>query len=328
MLIGTVFGLRIKDPAWFEHRLTLLSAITAPSLLAQQDQDFEWAIFAGRDLAVEVSAALEQILEPFEGRAFVVPRSNGAAARMPALAHERGLADADGYVLTARIDDDDAWHRTTVAAVRARAASWLQDPGGARGFGLTFEDGLEWVMYDMLDVEVLRRAGRTHIHKAAIRPFNHPFTSMSAFVCAKHTDGAGALSSQHSRIPKWMASHGFEVESISTERPMWLYARHKQAGSDIQKSSAGEVQMTLGELAAEFGIDEIRTRRYLSSAGDYAYSAKYVGDHLMRFAKELSELDRQIDQAVDEASLDRLKRQRSKLGEELARVSENVVVPS
>jgi hypothetical protein len=125
LLIGTRFGLGIRDPAWFEHRVALLSAVTAPSLMAQEDQGFEWAIFVDSGLPPEIRETIEGILAPFEGRAFLHSQQLGqSAASLLRLAEERDLIDPGGYMLTGRIDDDDAWDRQTVAMVRERVATW------------------------------------------------------------------------------------------------------------------------------------------------------------------------------------------------------------
>ncbi len=326
LLVGTVFGIRITDRAWLEHRLLLFSAVTAPSLLAQEDQGFEWAIFVGPGMAADVCEALEEILAPFDGRAFVVPRAFGAAAALPALAAERGLAGAGGYVLTGRIDDDDAWSRSTVGTVRERTAVWMARRDGTSGFGLTFEDGLAWTMYDMLDIDRLERDGRRVIRPASIRPFKHAFTSMSVFVCAQ-PDQPGAVSGQHSLASEAMESMGFAVESIATDRPMWLYCRHKQAGDPIHKTNADEVEMSVADLAVEFGLDEARTNRYVETAGEHGYvMVPRVGRRLFRLFHELKEVERQIEKSASgAAALGELTSRRAALKDEMARVSANVV---
>jgi Putative rhamnosyl transferase len=49
LLILTRFGLGVRDVAWLEHRATLVSSITAPSLFAQDDQSFRWVLLVDED---------------------------------------------------------------------------------------------------------------------------------------------------------------------------------------------------------------------------------------------------------------------------------------
>jgi hypothetical protein len=59
-------------------------------------------------------------------------------------AEQRGLVRG-GYLLTARIDDDDAWNPETVGIIRETAARWLGRPDHADAVVMTFELGYEWV---------------------------------------------------------------------------------------------------------------------------------------------------------------------------------------
>lgn len=272
LLIGTRFGLQIQDPDWFEHRIALFSAITAPSMMAQEDQNFHWVLLVDRDLPSKARSALEDTLAPFDGRAFLHTQHGLSSASLLALVEERGLIDRDGYILTGRIDDDDAWHKTTVGEVRRRVARWLDSKEDRRGFCMTFDDGLVWIMYDMTDVDQMRRQGVTVTHKAAMRPFTSSFTSMSGFVCSHAADKMTSYSSKHSGLPGLLEDKGFAVEIVSTVEPMWLYTRHKQAAGSANKGSAtAELNMGIDALSDRFGIDVACTHRYLTDADSYGY---------------------------------------------------------
>jgi hypothetical protein len=272
LLIGTRFGLSIHDPAWYEHRLVVFSAITAASMLAQDDQDFEWALFVDPELPAAARSGLDDILAPFAGRAFLHTQDGLIRDSLPRLAEERGLVDPDGYMLTGRIDDDDGWHRTTVGDVRRRVARWLDRKEDSRGFCMTYDDGLVWLMYDMADVDRLRRRGAKVTHRAAVRPFASQFTSMSGFVCSQAADGMTSYCTKHSALPAVLGDKGFTIEVVSTAEPMWLYTRHKQAtGSPDKTASPADEDMSVAALAKTFGIDAPRTHRYLADADTYGY---------------------------------------------------------
>jgi putative rhamnosyltransferase len=326
MLITTRFGIGVRDLAWLDHRVTLISSITAPSLLAQDDRRFYWAIFTDPDLPPEVHGALEETLAPFEGRAFLVPGGRYGTGSSLALAQELDIVGADEYVLTARIDDDDAWNRQVVGMVRQRAGEWIREQPKALGLGITFQDGLEWLMYDMVDVDALQK-GREVRRKAAIRPYIFPFLATSVFILSKLSDRVTALSASHSRMETWLAEKGYDVDIIATERPMWLYCRHKQAESGLQKSTNQDVEMTVADLAMEFGLDEARTIRYLANADDYGYGiSKRLLKQRGELQKKLKAVNRQVrDPAVSDSEKVQLRLKEAKLAAEIEQVGSHVV---
>jgi hypothetical protein len=327
LLIGTVLGVGVKDRAWLEHRLALTSAITAPSLMAQHDQNFLWAVFVDPDMPATARATLERILAPFEGRAFLEPGRGHMASRLLDLARERGATDAAGRALTGRIDDDDAWSRRVVGMARDRAGAWIGGRRQALGVGFTFERGLEWVMYDMVDVDLLQRKGEKVSREATVRPYTFPFLGTSVFVLSSAAASVSAMSAGHARMGEVLAEKGFDVDVIGAERPMWLYCRHKQAESSIQKARSVGVEMTLADLAREFGIDEGRTARYLADAGSYGYAVvKRIKRFRQPLERELEQVKRQLDDpATADAQRAGLQRRSAELTAEVLQMSENVV---
>lgn len=326
LFICTRFGLSIKDPAWFEHRLPLFASVTLPSLLRQEDQDFQWAIFVDPDLDDGVRRALEQMIEPFEGRAFLHSETKHTARNVIALAQERGAEDADGHLLTARIDDDDAWRLDTAGEVRSKASAWREDPEGA-GLCLSFERGLEWIMYDMLDVDALQEKGARITRKAAVRPLVFPFHSMSIFVYAKASEGICAISAGHRHMGGFLGNKGYAVKLVSSSEPHWVYGRHKQVQSTIQRAREEEVAVTLADLERDFGIDAAQASEYMRASGSFGYSLmKRTDVWLSRLERELGVVRRQIaNTAGDAGKLTQLKLRASELERELANVSGNVV---
>jgi Putative rhamnosyl transferase len=326
MLIATRLGIGIKDPAWFRHRLALLSTITAPSLLAQDDQGFEWAICADAEIPSDVREELEGILIQFDGRAFIDLNGHNEANLM-ALADDRGLVSSDGYVFTGRIDDDDAWDRGTVSAVRGRLKSWCDRDDLKVGFGMTFETGLVWVMYDIVDIPALQQISETTNHKSSVRPFTHPFTSISGFVYSPRAEGLTSISAAHSKIPELLTERGFQVEWVATERPMWLYCRHKQTTSVVGRAlEAASLDLSLGDLGAQFGIDEARTSQYIDDAINYDYSWIGHWEYRNKVRAELRALSSKIrDPLTSEADRPALVSDHMRLTEEFKRASADVM---
>jgi len=295
--------------------------------MSQEDQRFHWVILIDDGLPGDIHGQLEAVISPFGERAFLHQSRRRSAVSLAAIAAERGLPGVGDYLLTGRIDDDDAWATSMVRAARQRAESWLEQEDRAPGLSFTFSEGLEWVMYEMLDVETLQDHGERFVHTPAIRHFSLPFISMSVFVCSHVSDGGTAMGA-HSRVGERLeAEKGFATDVIWTKSPMWLCSRHKQAGSAIRKAQGPEVQLSLCELAARFGIDEKAVQRYLDEADNHQYMlVKGLVGKRLALLREWAEVCQEIeDPATAAARLPRLCRERERLSGEVLRLEENVL---
>jgi Putative rhamnosyl transferase len=333
LLIATRFGLGIRDKDWFRHRLILLSSITIPSLLAQRDQNFVWVLFVNSGLSHTIKTDLERMLAPFGDRAILTFGGHNSATLL-ALARSRGLSDADGYVLTGRIDDDDAWDVRTVATVRERAAAWLRDRSDtAPGLAMTFEEGLVWVMYEMIDIDCLQRRGEECTRPPTVRRYVYPFTSISAFICSKvigevATLGVGQAAASHSKVPRLLSDRGFDVDVITTNEPMWLYCRHKQATSAVQRAaSENALDVTLDDMASSFGLDREKVEQYISSADEHGYSVVKRNFGLRgQLRTALQDADERLSNPkIGEIERVRLELERDQLKRDLNRIADNVI---
>jgi Putative rhamnosyl transferase len=316
ILVYTRFGLRVRDPAWLAHRLALISSITAPSLLAQHDQNFCWAVLIDEGLPDTVKTELEYVLAPFGERAFLYQQSIHTPRTHLELARDCEISDGDSYLLTGRIDDDDAWSTTMVGEVRRRIALWLSQPNHAPGLSLTFQDGLEWIMYPMLDVEKLLGSGKRVLHEAGVRQYRMPFIGMSVFVCSQLSDGGTAMAGSHSRIAEGLSkTKGFAIETVSTDVPMWLCCRHKQVGSGIDKAQGPSIGLTIPELAGQFGLDELKVQNYLDHADEHQYTlVKTPITTKYELGRELIQIDQEIKtQAVTPKRLLELQQKKKEL---------------
>lgn len=326
LLITTPFGIGVTDLAWLDHRLVLTSAITAPSLLAQSDQNFRWVLFVDHDLDPDVRVALEEILAPFEGRAVLHSERAYKTPTVLALAQEFAAVTAD-YVLTGRIDDDDAWNVQTVEMVRDRVASWLRSDCDLPGLGLTYENGVEWIMYDMVDVDMLNNKGCMVKRGATVRAYTFPFLGTSVFVLSRSSSRMCAISAGHSNMSRFLRERDYDVEVLSTQRPMWLYCRHKQADSSLQKAEGDTVEMTLADLATEFGLNEERTACYLANAETYGYGLiKRIKRYRPGLERERDEICGQLGNLpLGDARENDLRKREAQLTAEIAEMSKGVV---
>lgn len=323
LLVCTRFGLWVRNREWLQHRLALLSSITAPSLLAQSDQGFRWVVLVDPELPDDIGRRLQGLLRPFGGRAQLCRCRHRIPEILVGIAKDRMLPGQDRYLLTGRLDDDDAWSTRMVAAVRGRAAKWIAGRDRSPGLSFTFQDGLEWVMCEMVDVEKLLDHKERVVHAPAIRRYSQPFVGMSVFVCSELSAGGTAMAGSHSLVADQLrARKGFETDILDSESPMWLYCRHKQAGSGIQKAQGAEVQLTLEDLAARFGLDRGNVRDYLDHSDSYRYLMdKDSFTKRRRISRECLRLSRELEgPTVSAAERSDLERRRGQLGEQMARL--------
>jgi hypothetical protein len=267
MLIATRFGLGIKDPAWFEHRFALLSAITAPSLMAQEDQRFEWVLFVDPGVSDALREELGPVLAQFEDRVHIWSGSREPEA-LSKLVEARSLADDQDHLLVGRIDDDDAWARQTITEVRARVERWRMSQPVQSGYGVSFESGLVWRMYDMVDMD---QPDEEVVLEAAVRGYTCPFTSISGFTYARVHEALRAVVTGHASVEGLMLDQHYAVDVISTGEPMWLYCRHKQTDGPVKRGEGPELDLTINDLAKRFGISMTSAQHYISNSHTYGY---------------------------------------------------------
>lgn len=326
MLIATRFGLGVRDPDWFRHRVTLLSSITAASLLAQDDQNFEWVVFVDSGLPEDVRDALQRTFEPFNGRAYM-DWSGHDAANLVTLVRNRELVNSDGYFLTGRIDDDDAWSTRTISTVRERIEIWRRRPL-TRGLCVSFESGLLWIMYDMLDVHDLQTHGGEVMRHALLQPYLCPFTSISGFVYSSVQDEMTSISTSHGNLGKFLQEKNFAVDLVASDHPMWLYCRHKQTTSPIRRSADPDsLDISIRELSSRFGIDSAQVEHYIANSDSYTYSRIGHWERRSRIRAQLKDGQRRLaDPSITDTEAKTLTAERKTLLRELESLSKKVTV--
>jgi hypothetical protein len=327
LLVATRFGLGIRDQRWFDHRLQLIEAVTAPSLASQTRQDFTWAVFVDPDLKRSIRAELERIIAP-AGHPVVVDTAPYNAKSVLGLAKKLKLP-RHGYGLTARIDDDDAWRRDTVEKVSGIATTWLQRHHEERrpGAAITFAHGLEWIMYDAIDIDKMVQHQHV-VRPQSLRPYTNPFHSMSVFVLANLTTRIAATSGKHSEMASTLSQQGFDI-LVQEDPDMWLYVRHKQVVSSLQKARGSSQAIDVSQLEQHFGINGNLVATYIANANEHGYA---VEKRTVWRRTDLTRKLRQVDKRLAESNLPsaeqaELSRQRDDLLEELARISENLIAP-
>ncbi|GIV60694.1 MAG: hypothetical protein KatS3mg043_1783 [Rhodothermaceae bacterium] len=107
----------VDDPAWLRHRFDLFERFCLPSVQAQTERRFTWLVF----FDARLPAPFREKVERCAARDAFVPLfvETLSPERVRAFVRERIPSQAD-YVLTTRLDSDDALARDFVASVHRR----------------------------------------------------------------------------------------------------------------------------------------------------------------------------------------------------------------
>jgi len=323
MLLVTRYGKGVKDERWFRHREHLIGAITVPSLLAQTDPNFTWLIHIDADMPASARARLDEIVRPFGDRVILDTENRYNNHVLIGIGERLGMV-RDGFLLTGRIDDDDAWHVDTVRIVRERAARWIARPDHPPAVVMSFALGYEWVMYRFYDLDASKKAGKTVMRDAALRPFKPvEFQGDSVFVVAPPALGVSCLAIAHGKMQGMFRDAGYEVDWMMPETPMWLYTRHKQVSTNILHGMVTPLEFRMEELARDFGFDQEGVEDYIAQADDFDYLLEKRTEHRRGLAaREL----REIDAAIRNGEATReMKARREELVREIDMLANNLV---
>lgn len=105
---------RSTDRDWLEHRLRLFSSYCLPSVAHQSCQDFRWLLLMDRDTPASFFETIEQRQRQDNLRILPVTSAwkNELAAYLAQECHSE-------YLVTSRLDNDDAIHRHFIQATQA-----------------------------------------------------------------------------------------------------------------------------------------------------------------------------------------------------------------
>lgn len=139
---------------WLTSRLELFENYCLPTVKAQSNKHFTWLVFfdvTTPDAFKEKIAAYAADFDNFHP-IFI----NGMDEFLPSITHEVGARLSQPYVITSRLDNDDAWHQDFVQEIQAQFAE--QD-----FLALDVVDG-----YTMQVEPQVRLGKRSHVHNPFI----------------------------------------------------------------------------------------------------------------------------------------------------------------
>lgn len=145
-------GVPTRDKAWMKDRLSLFTRYCVPSVAAQTDKAFTWLICVDAGTKDDDLDAIQAGTQAIARRELIFARDHGEAMNR---LRERLAADPAGYVITSRLDNDDALSTGYVDTIQNRFVALDKQL-------LNIPSGLSY--------DVHRRV-LTHLRRARLNPF-------------------------------------------------------------------------------------------------------------------------------------------------------------
>ena len=260
----------IHNEEWIDGRIALFEAVTKNSLLhLVEEEDVHWLIFLGREPTTRVSEYAQSTLGKYENVHLLKQRFD--AININAFAIENS---PENHYITTLIADDDAWPRDYIATIRNSANNLLNN--GHNHAGLSYSNGLEWVMADQVDIHFLQKSGsKYYVNKTWLNIIIH---GLDVVFCYQTKERPfTSLTAAHPTIPRKLKEEDFSVHVSDTPTRAWLYNRHQLSASSLVKSEKEPINFSLQELEIEFGIDCKKIAEWPSTRFSSYYSEKAQG---------------------------------------------------
>ena len=261
----------ILNEEWIDGRIALFEGVTKNSLLhLVEEKDVHWLIFLGREPTDKVSEYARSTLGGYENVHLLKQRFD--AKNINAFAIENS---PENHYITTLIADDDAWPRDYISTIRNSANSLLDD--GHNHAGLSYSNGLEWVMADQFDIHFLQKSGFKLLRKQNLVEYHYPWLGCGFFVIQTKERPFTSLTAAHPTIPRKLKEEEFSVHVSDTPTRAWLYNRHQLSASSLVKSEKEPIHFSLLDLEIEFGIDSDKIAEWPSTRFSSYYSEKAQG---------------------------------------------------
>jgi|TARA_B110000914_G_scaffold120401_1_gene105129 hypothetical protein len=257
----------ILNEEWIDGRIALFEAVTKNSLLNLITKDVHWLVFLGSNPTSKVLEYAYSTLGGFENVHLLKSKWEDENINEKAIE----MSPVNHYITTL-IADDDAWPKDYISTIRNSANSLLDD--GHQHAGLTYSNGLEWVMSDQVDINFLQKSGFKILRKKNLVEFNCPWLGCGFFVLQTKDRPFNSLTAAHLTMSKKLKEEGFSAHVSDTPTRAWLYNRHQLSASSLVHSESEPLDFSLDELESEFAIDAEKVAAWPSSRFSAYYSEK------------------------------------------------------
>ncbi|HIW61329.1 MAG TPA: putative rhamnosyl transferase [Candidatus Stackebrandtia excrementipullorum] len=119
-VLSTRVGIGVYDEAWFDYRLKLFSAVTVPSIAAQTCQDFTWLLVVDKQMPPKARGVFDEVIKPLKNVVVLEVEFKADFRKTVARwSKEYAAVKRADFVLSSRLDDDDALHITAFERIHA-----------------------------------------------------------------------------------------------------------------------------------------------------------------------------------------------------------------
>lgn len=241
-VIASRHGIGVFDEEWFAYRQLMLEHLTLASLDAQTHRDFLWVVAIDRDMPAGARRRLESLAadRPYI-RLAETELKRDFVPDLVTLVREEAKARGKNWVLTTRLDDDDAIHRDLVGRLHQEAAAYLAEGRSAPAI-LSPTLGCNWVP----------TAASGH------RAYHHsPSIGLSLLEPAARA--ATVYRRNHSQLAHLLVPQGVGVRHIDGETMWWLYAH---TGLSDQQREGSERMSKVSEHSHAIALDAAMLARF------------------------------------------------------------------
>ncbi|RRR99357.1 glycosyltransferase [Glycomyces terrestris] len=310
-VIATRHGIGVFDEQWFAYRQLMMEHLTVASLDAQEDRDFVWVVAVDRDMPPQARKRLDALAEsrPYL-RVAETELKRDFVPDLAAWAAAEAKARRKGWVLTTRLDDDDAIHRGLVARLHREAAAYLAEGHGEPAI-LSPVLGCNWV------------PAQATGHRAY-----HHSPSIGLSLLEPAADPRTVYRNNHRTLAQALAPWGYNVRHLDGETMWWLYAH--TGLSHMQSEGSDRMDKVTGHRRA-FELDAARLAPFgVTAAGARAIRETpepEVNESLFELNRRGLDLEdeihalREAARAGDEAARERI----AELHAERRRIHEGLV---
>lgn len=214
-VLATRLGIGVYDPAWFDYRLRLFETITVPSVAAQTSPEFTWLLVVDRRMPPAARARVDRAVAGLP-HAVVLPVEFKTDFRPTVVqwCQQRAEQVGAGYVLTSRLDDDDALRVDALERLQTEAAEFTRT-GPHRYAVLSLNLGCMWVP--------AYRFGYTRYHDSI---------AIGLSLMEPVEECRSVYGKPHREIKQKYAPRGTYIRGMDGDTRWWLYAAHVLADSD------------------------------------------------------------------------------------------------
>lgn len=111
-------GSIVLSKEWLDQRFILFENYCLPSVLNQSNANFIWLLFFDNDTSYEYRERIHELIEKYDNIRVVY--TDGFSGFLPSLRQniDDQLSEEDRFIITTRLDNDDALHKDFIKAVQ------------------------------------------------------------------------------------------------------------------------------------------------------------------------------------------------------------------